>query len=351
MPVAVLIDEHGFVRDTRPSTNSVDDFLSKKYPSPNRETTTLDSVVPNLAKLLAAVKSTPTAESWRALGDAYILWGGSSNVDAAGAAYRESLCLDERNGVTNFRLGVAYRMRYEKGLASKADLDAKPAVEEVSNDFALAVEHWGRALELDPNHYIYRRRIQQYGPRLTKPYPFYDWIEQAKTEIRARDEKPVQLSVEPTGAEIAQPSREFSTVETAAKSPDPEGRITRDLSSMIEVESVVVPFSLQPGGAGRVHVSFQPRTNVHWNNEAEPLRIWLEAPKGWNLQQRLLHADGSKSAESDERRSIEFEVQSPSNANSSVTLKGYALYYICEDAGGQCLYRRQDFEIEVKVPR
>jgi len=30
------------------------------------------------------------------------------------------------------------------------------------------------AQDSNPNHYIWRRRIQQYGPRLDKPYPFYE---------------------------------------------------------------------------------------------------------------------------------------------------------------------------------
>ena len=55
-----------------------------------------------------------------------------------------------------------------------------------AGDFQAAVDHWGAALRLNPNQYIYRRRIQQYGPRLTKPYPFYDWIKQARSDIAAR---------------------------------------------------------------------------------------------------------------------------------------------------------------------
>ena len=43
--------------------------------------------------------------------------------------------------------------------------------------------------------------MQQYGPRLDKPYPFYDWVETAREEIRARGETPSPLRVEPAGAE------------------------------------------------------------------------------------------------------------------------------------------------------
>ena len=51
-------------------------------------------------------------------------------------------------------------------------------------------------LDIDPNQYIWRRRIQQYGPRLDKPYPFYDWgAASAREEIAARGETPVGLTV------------------------------------------------------------------------------------------------------------------------------------------------------------
>ena len=61
-------------------------------------------------------------------------------------------------------------------------------------DFQRAVEAWSRALEIDPNNYIFRRRIQQYGPRLSKPYPFYDWVSRARDEITARGETPYARS-------------------------------------------------------------------------------------------------------------------------------------------------------------
>ena len=60
---------------------------------------------------------------------------------------------------------------------------------------------------MDPSNYIWRRRLQQYGPRLDKPYPFYDWIETARRELKARGIEPHPLRARLTGAEIAQPLR------------------------------------------------------------------------------------------------------------------------------------------------
>ena len=89
-------------------------------------------------------------------------------------------------------------------------------------DFQAAVDAWGRALELDPNQYIWRRRIEQYGPRLSKPYAFYDWVAQARAEISGRGETPIPLAVEPYGSELAGPGRDVWPDGTGPAEPDPE---------------------------------------------------------------------------------------------------------------------------------
>ena len=128
-----------------------------------------------------------------------------------------------------FRLGVAHRMRFETDKRREGDFQA-------------AVTAWSQALELDPNQYIWRRRIEQYGPRLAKPYPFYDWVEQARDEITSRGQKPIELAEEPYGSELASPSRgSLKATEQVSDEPDPLGRINRDRRHLIEAEVVVVP--------------------------------------------------------------------------------------------------------------
>jgi hypothetical protein len=116
---------------------------------------------------------------------------------------------------TLFRLGVAHRIRHESARR-------KPG------DFQAAVDAWGPALALDPSQYIWRRRIEQYGPRLAKPYAFYDWIEQARAEIARRGEAPIPLTVEPYCSELAGPVREALAEAAAPVEPDPTGLIGRD---------------------------------------------------------------------------------------------------------------------------
>ena len=57
-------------------------------------------------------------------------------------------------------------------------------------DAQAGVVRWTEALTANPNQYIWRRRIQQYGPRLDKPYNFYFWVAEARKEIRDRGEEP-----------------------------------------------------------------------------------------------------------------------------------------------------------------
>ena len=121
------------------------------------------------------------APSSSALGDSLILWGGPQRLREAIDAYAAAAQADPRDGRALFRLGVALRQRYESAAARR-------------DDFQAAVENWGQALQLDPNQYIWRRRIQQYGPRLDKPYPFYDWVAEAERAIRARGERPDRIA-------------------------------------------------------------------------------------------------------------------------------------------------------------
>ncbi len=336
VPVAIAIDEHGIVRDTRPRPNTIEAFVTRKFDVPEKVPPTIETVAPNLAELVARARREKSLQALRELGDATILWGGPPELDKAVSAYQTAVEMSPDDPAIHFRLGVAHRMRYESK-SRKHD------------DFRRAVEEWDKALELNPNQYIYRRRIQQFGPRLIKPYPFYDWVERAFAEIKARDETPIQLTVKPSGAEIASPAKQLLPTSATEKSPDPNGRINRDTQQLIQINSVVVPSRIKRDGAGRIHLSLRPANKSHWNNESEPLKVWIEPPDGWTIDQQLFEAAQPNQAESRDERNIEFEVRAPRDAGNVVKFKGYALYYVCEDTEGTCLYLRQDFTFDVKL--
>lgn len=336
VPIFVALDEAGTVVDTGLRPNELQAFLDRpavKYLA-NAQVNP-EKQINALAKQTA---SSTDPKAWQELAEQRLLWQGDSGLRQAIADFRAGIDAANESPISaelHFGLGVALRKRFDSSLR-------KP------DDFQNAVHAWDQALALNPNHYIYRRRIQQYGPRLMKPYPFYDWVELATAEIRKRGEEPIKLSVPPSGAEIALPSRAKLTVSNTASEPDPRDAIDRDRGILIANHSVVVPGKIKAGANLRVHLEWQPNKLAHWNNEAEPVAVWLDLPVDWAADNQLWTLPQPNEIESREARRLEFELQSPQDAKS-ITLQGYAVYYVCEEVGGQCLYRRQDFSISVEV--
>jgi hypothetical protein len=210
-----------------------------------------------------------------------------------------------------------------------------------------------KARSLRPNQYIWRRRVEQYGPRQTKPYPFYDWVQTAGREIRARGDIPVNVSVPPTGSEIAGPAREWDAESHDGKAPDPQGRIARDTQGLVLAEATTVPTSVKPGEVVRVHLTLRPNDTLHahWNNEAEQLKVWIDLPPGWQASSQLLVAPQPDQPESSEPRRLEFEIRTAPDARGATNLTAYALCYICEEATGTCTFLRHDIPLTVAVDK
>ncbi len=343
VPITIAVDEHGVIRQINPPRGDVErlerTFLSQTFypPAPSAGA----PVAPDLTALRPPTRS-GDATAWTQYGDALAVWGGAARRDDAISAYAAAARSDAEDEMAWFRLGVAYRMRY--------DSDGRR-----DGDFAAAVERWSRALDIDPNQYIFRRRIQQYGPRLNKPYPFYDWVITARGELEARGEVPSPLVVEPRGAEFAQPAKTFTASSDPEDEPDPRGRVLRDDGQFITVETLAVPPAIEPGATTRFHVVFRPvlENLSHWNNEAEDLAFWIDPPRGWEVEQRYLTHPIPPEPVSQETRTIEVEVRAPERIRfrRNISIPAYALYYVCEDVTGVCMYRRQDVELRVAVSR
>ncbi len=341
VPIVLALDEHGIVRSTRPDPRLFEaDFLNNSFAddaAANELESPTPSYPPRFDDLKTASEKAKSAVMWRRYGDALALWGDERQLPVAVGAYREAVKLDLNDGAAWFRLGVCLRRRFE-------------TVARQDDDFQGAVEAWGTALDLDPNQYIWRRRIQQYGPRLDKPYPFYDWVAEAEAAIRKRGETPVVLPVRPKGAEIAQPTKSFAVQKEVSQNPDPKGRIIRDKGS-VACEVVVVPATVMPGQSVRVHLTFRlaPKSADHWNNEVEPLRVWIDPADGVAISERLVEAEKPKIATSGEDRTVEFEMQIPKRASGTIRVPAYALYHLCDDQGGECRFLRLDANLELKV--
>lgn len=339
VPLTLAIDEHGIIRAVNPPKETIEaDFVSKRFAAPVAAAAA--RVTPASADVSRPADEAPL-EAWKEYGRQLFLWRPESAMDDAIRAFERVLARTPQDGPAHFRLGVAYRARYDSAGRQAAD-------------FQNAVGHWERALAIDPNQYIWRRRIQQYGPRLDKPYPFYDWVPQARREIAARGEEPVPLAVEPGGAEFARPVKKFEEAADDGPEPDPQGRIFRDHGELILAETVAVPFRIAPGSATRIHVIFRPNLDrkAHWNNEVDDLVLWVNPPVGWAVDARHHTAARPKQVVSQETRRVELELRCPDGASPGlVTVPAYALYYVCEDVDGMCLYRRQDVAVQVHVRR
>ena len=344
VPITLAIDEHGIIRHKglrlQDAETIEEVFLDQSFDDPEDEqlSTSGQPASPDIESLKAAAEREPVRDLKR-YANQLTVWGAPERISDAIDAYQYFIEANPNHGPTHFRLGVAFRKRY--------DSDHRQAT-----DFQRAVQHWKTALDLDPNQYIWRRRIQQYGPRLDKPYPFYDWVPEARAAITARGETPVELAVEPHGAEFAKPRDHFVRADDSAEEPDPGGRIHRDEGEFVHAEATVVPPVVAPGETVRVHVTMRPNraTKSHWNNEAEELAYWVDPPDGWDSDRRHLTHPIPPEVVSLEPRAIEFELRCPDDASSGlVEVPSYALYYVCEDVNGACLYRRQDVTVKVQV--
>jgi tetratricopeptide (TPR) repeat protein len=341
VPITLLIDERGIVTDVASRRIAIDEQIAEFLARPAVDADS-ETAPPQTAPDLDALRRAATSGEAAALAyaDALTLWGGDERLAEAIAAYERIVATSPADAAARFRLGVARRNLYESQAGQAAD-------------FARAVEQWSAALELDPNNYIWRRRIQQFGPRLEKPYPFYDWVDAARTEIAERGKTPVALRVEPVGAELASPAELFMAAKATDDEPDPRDRIHRDDGKYVEIDATTVPPAIAPGASARVHVELRPNVKnaAHWNNEARGLVFWIDPPEGWQVDQRKIELPLPGSALSDEPRRVEFEVKNSGAQEAARRLDAYALYYVCEGTDGPCLFRRSDVAIDLPLAR
>ena len=78
--------------------------------------------------------------------------------------------------------------------------------------------------------------------------------------------------------------------------------------------------------------------------------FWIDLPAGWQADHQYLTVPNPPQPASEETRTIEMELKSPAEAETGeVSVRGFALYYVCEDVNGACFYRRQDVPVQVRL--
>ncbi|MDA1265561.1 MAG: hypothetical protein O2816_10830 [Planctomycetota bacterium] len=263
----------------------------------------------------------------------------TSLLKIGGYAGMEGAAVDAR-----FHLGVAHRLRYDSEHSQ-------------GSDFQASLDAWLGALLENPGQYIWRRRIQQWGPRLDKPYPFYDWVATAQAELTERGETPVVVRVPLTGSEVAGSTKEIPLREQEDLDPDPKGRTPRDTRGLVTIESAAALHTgiaskrvREPAGTARIHLVLKPGKNVHWGNEAGPATIWVEVPEGWNVRRQLWTLPLPEEVSTSEVRRIDFEVRPPLGPPTPGTIRGVAYYPLCEGEDGTCNLWAQPFEVTIPLP-
>ena len=343
VPLAVLIDENGFVQAVNPRTSAIQELVDAE---PKRGKVKASNVEEHSVKywLKKIVDNTQDPRVLIRYADAILNSGDGDKVEIAIDNYEKAKELLTSSSTTekkklkigylDFRLGVAYRRLFDIGNR----LETKT--------FQLAADSWGEALAANPNQYIWRRRIQQYGPGLSKPYPFYDWVQQAIDEIKGRGEQPVKLNVPLTGSEIAKRQRRFQAA-AVVQNPDPDAKINADVD-LISVESTCVPSSIGKRKPVRVYLHWQPNKGK-WNNESTPMQIWIDI-KGGKSNKRLISVPNASQVESTESRWVEFEVLLEGTPDE-VEIEGFALFNACRQQDHACLFLRKEFEVRIPVAK
>ena len=145
VPITLAIDESGIIRKRLRAVQDgalAASFVEETFGEAGPAAPATAPTVPDLNALVQAARASDEGRDWKAYGDALAVWGGPGRVNDAIAAYEEAVRQDEDDGMTHFRLGVAYRMRYD-GLGRR------------DSDFQQAVDEWSTALAIDPNQYIW----------------------------------------------------------------------------------------------------------------------------------------------------------------------------------------------------
>jgi len=339
VPNLILVDEDGIVHATGAGWSELEAFLVAGASVPD-EARPDPAGAPGLTGLAGRSPASGSAEALQLQALSDLLLRVPERMDDAIELLEDQSYKRPEDAGLAFRVGVARRIRYDSQLS-------------LAQDFQAAIDHWQRALSLRPNVYVWRRRLQQYGPRMDEPFPFYDWIARAREELQARGLEAPELHVALTPAELAE--RSAWPPESSQEEPDPEGRILRDEKNWIRVESAAVFDTSKERPVARVHLTLRPAQvpAAHWNNESGPMQFWIGAgglPEGWKLERRLIELEPELEKETTrEVRRVSFELELPPDAEEGV-LEGYVLFYVCEDEDGRCLYMRRDFAVEITLP-
>lgn len=249
------------------------------------------------------------------------------------------------DGRAQFRAGVALCLRHDSDERHPGDLQQ-------------ALDLWRCALEREPGRILWRRRLEQYGPRVEKPFSFYGWVDVARRKIMGRGGGTLELAVEPTETEKAQPRRAFA--DPLRPEPDPGRAVEPDAAGWLVLEPAVA-FAPPPAPgeersgprSANLLLALRPDAaqGIRWDNEAGEMRLWVGSgvPPGWKLSERLFTRLPYGPQTSAEERRYEIELELPADGPQAAEIGGYVLFHAraADGASGQ---RRHEFVVRVAPP-
>lgn len=307
VPITLLVDEGGTIRYRNPKPKDVSTFLSSEYQNLKNK-----QKQPPLHPLSDAFFQALNAKDTRPALQALLLHASLSETE-------------ELSPELAFQAGVVARWLY--------DQEADP------KQFQTAVNFWQKALSEIPGQYIWRRRIQQYGPRLDKPYPFYNWIETARKELTARGKTPIILTVEPSGSEVAGPARNKKEAPTSRPFPEAKNKLPNE-DELLAISATFIPHTDRKDSQ-RIHFHLAPQKGAEWSSDAQEIELWLLSE---NEDPLLIPSDASTLApeieSSAEPRTLEAEI-----APSQLEKAELVIYYsLCEKENSVCRFLKTEWK-------
>ncbi|MGJ8726491.1 MAG: TlpA family protein disulfide reductase [Roseibacillus sp.] len=305
VPITLLVDESGVIRYRNPKPRDLKVFLDKEYPETARVITPASPLGQEQA--LRALQNRDTAEIERA------------------ATMLALLSTSNKNPEFTFQSGVLARWLFDNG--------GDP------ENFQTAVHLWSDALAHRPGQYIWRRRIQQYGPRLDKPYPFYNWVIEARKDLQAAGKTPHPLQVEPSGSEVAAPRKKGEQGKESPNFPDPNNKLPHE-NALLEITTTTIPHTDAPE-KGRLHLLLTPTENGHWSSDAQKVELWFRPEEGSPI---FLTSEATSLPANLETSSLprvlEGDFSLPQNSAGKLVL----FYSLCETENAVCRFLKTEWK-------
>jgi hypothetical protein len=269
---AVCVDADGLVRAIAKNPEQVTERFIKKKFEPNQ--TAVRSPNPNPPD--TRVTKRMAGEGHRGLeilqhGDALIFGGHPVELTEAIRIYRQAFDIGEPNAAAAFRLGAAYRLRFDSANRQPGDLEKSCQAFQV-------------AAALAPRNDIYIARVRQLGIATDKKACAYGWVAEARESLGGS----LGLNPEPMAIEMAKPVSAFKPGDAPPSHPP---KIEAGADAVTVEHTVVYALNKSHGGESNLLLALSPPSAGF--DAGKPIRIWFDSPDGVAFESRYLEVSAA----------------------------------------------------------